>query len=223
MKNTVNSFMSNHFDNLTLKSPLFYTWKYGIRFEIATPSKIEHEDPRNLQQIKERSTGIFDHAFHDADKMLLITDIHCEKKNTLLRKRPTNVYVKYIKKKELRNTLKHSLLPSLIYDPEAKDYDEKVTHRFFLTCTKKDIKYHQLLTAISCKDFSHPTRILKRYYHSDFDIYFINMTKKLIYHLYDDRGCDVIASHKEDLHSLYQACNDWILEYDRGRIEEIFS
>lgn len=110
--NTVDYFVSNHFDRLILKPPLFYTWKYGIRFEIAMPSTMEHQDPRNLQQIKERSIGIFDHAFHDADEILLMTDVHCEKKNTLLWKRPTNVYVKYIKKKELRKTRKHSLLPS---------------------------------------------------------------------------------------------------------------
>ena len=74
----VEHFMKNHLNNLTLRPPLFYSWPYGIRFEISMPW-IEHEDPNNLQQIKERSTVIFNQVFHDTDEILLITDIHCEK------------------------------------------------------------------------------------------------------------------------------------------------
>ena len=44
----------------------------------------------------------------------------------------------------------------------------------------------------------------------------------MIYHFYDDRGCDVIASNKEDLHQLYIACHDWILDYDRDQIDQLF-
>nr|WP_246187573.1 DUF3885 domain-containing protein [Ornithinibacillus caprae] len=44
----------------------------------------------------------------------------------------------------------------------------------------------------------------------------------MIYHLYDDRGCDVIASNKEDLYSLYKECNKWILDYDRVEIDKVF-
>jgi len=44
----------------------------------------------------------------------------------------------------------------------------------------------------------------------------------MIYHLYDDRGCDVIASNKENLRPLYEELNDWILDYDREQIDTIF-
>ena len=76
---------ANYFSNLTLSPPLFYSWKYGIRFEISMPW-VEHEDKSNLQQIKERSTGIFNQVFQDEDEILLITDIHCEKNNTFLQR-----------------------------------------------------------------------------------------------------------------------------------------
>ena len=105
---------------------------------------------------------------------------------------------------------------------DDEDYEDMVTHRFVLSCKKSDIRYHQLLSAISYEDFPHPTRILKRNYSSSYDIYFVNVTKKMIYHLYDDRGCDVIASNKEDLRQLYVDCNDWILDYDRDQIDQLF-
>lgn len=214
-----NRFMNAHFNELPLKPPLFYSWKYGIRFEISMPGE-EHENIRNLRQITERSTGIFNHVFQDTDDLLLITDIHCEKNDAFLQKRPTNVYQKYVKNKELLTKLQYSILQNMF--SEDDDYDDMVTHRFVLSCTTKDVRYHELLSAISYKDFPHPTRILKRDYSSGYDIYFINVTKKMIYHLYDDRGCDVIASCKEDLRHLYAECNDWILDYDRDQIDQLF-
>ncbi|WP_083979094.1 DUF3885 domain-containing protein [Bacillus alveayuensis] len=222
MINDIDLFMKEHFNNLTLRPPLFYLWKYGIRFEISIPW-VEHKDKWNLQQIKERSTGIFNKVFHETDKMLLITDIHCEKNDTFLQKRPTKVYQKYIKNKEIVRKLQHRVLPSVfLEDEDGEDYEDMVTHRFVLSCKKNDIRYNQLLTAISYEDFPHLSRILKGFRRNDMDIYFINVSKKMIYHLYDDRGCDVIASNKEDLLPLYEDFNHWILDYDREQIDQLF-
>ncbi|MBS4209514.1 DUF3885 domain-containing protein [Bacillus sp. FJAT-50079] len=220
MTTIIKHFMKDHFNNLTLRPPLFYLWPDGIRFEISMPW-IDHEDENNLQQINERSTGIFNHVFQDTDEILLITDIHCGVNDTFLRKRPTNVYKKYVKNKELLKKLKHNLLPN-VFAEDDEVYGDMVTHRFVLPCKKNDMRYHQLLSAISYEDFPHPTRILKRNNSCSYDIYFVNVTRKLIYHLYDDRGCDVIASNKEDLRQLYVACNDWILDYDRDQIDQLF-
>ena len=222
MISILSKFMMEHFNNLTLRPPLFYSWKYGIRFEISMPC-VEHESKSNLQQIEERITCLFNKAFNDGDKMLLITDIHCERKDSFLQKRPTKVYQKYIKDKGLRRKLQHKVLPSVfLEDEDGEDYEEMVTHRFILPCKKTDIRYKPLLTAISYEDFPHPSQILKGFPRNGIDIYFINVTRKMIYHLYDDRGCDIIASNKEDLRSLYEDLNDWILDYDREQIDQLF-
>ncbi|MFJ7936578.1 DUF3885 domain-containing protein [Sporosarcina sp. NPDC096371] len=215
-----NQFMNEHFNNLPLRPPLFYSWEYGIRFEISMPAE-KHEDTHNLQQINERSSGIFNHVFQDTDELLLITDIHCDKKDTFLRKKPVKVYQKYVRNKRLINKLQHRKFPNVFSEDDA-DYEKMLTHRFVLSCKKSDIRYHQLLSAISYEDFPHPTRILKQNYQAGYDIYFINVTRKMIYHFYDDRGCDVIAADKEDLRHLYTTCNDWILDYDRDQIDQLF-
>ncbi|WP_420916570.1 DUF3885 domain-containing protein [Paenibacillus thiaminolyticus] len=75
---------------------------------------------------------------------------------------------------------------------------------------------------MSHEDFRHPMQILKRFPRSGIDIYFINKTKKMIYHLYDDRGCDVICADVDPLRPLYEEFNDWILDYDREKIEALF-
>lgn len=221
MTTIVTDFMKEHFKNLILLPPLFYSWDFGIRFEIANPDIREHEDKRNLQQIAERSTSIFNQVFQEEDEILLVTDIQCEKNDSFLQERPVNIYRKYLKNKNALMRLQHLILPS-VWDVDDEDYEDMVTHRFHLLCQKKDLRYRQLLSAISYEDFAHPTTILKHNNRAGYEIYFVNVTRKLIYHLYDDRGCDVIASNKEDLRPLYVACNDWILDYDREQIDVIF-
>jgi hypothetical protein len=219
MINTLSHFMKDHFDNLPLEPPLFYSWEYGIRFEISMPC-VKHEDKENLQQIKERINGIFNKLFDNGDEMLLITNIHCERNDNFLQRRPTKVYQKYIKDKELMRKLQHRILPNVFLEDE--DDEDMLTHQFVLPCKKSDIRYMPLLTAISYEDFPHPSQILKGFPRNGVDIYFINITRKMIYHLYDDRGCDVIASNKGDLRSLYEELNAWILDYDRERIDQLF-
>ena len=41
--------------------------------------------------------------------------------------------------------------------------------------------------------------------------------------MYDDRGLDVIATNKEILKPLYIEFNDWILEVNREKIDDIMS
>ncbi|MBM7602469.1 hypothetical protein JOC75_000439 [Metabacillus crassostreae] len=223
MENIVSKFMEDHFDNLSLRPPLFYLWKYGIRFEISMPG-VEHEDENNLQQINERTTTLFKSVFNQVDEMLLITDINCEKNDSFLQKRSTKVYQKYIKNKETVRKLQHIVLPNVFSEDEedGEDYTEMVTHRFVLPCKMSEIRYHSLLKAISYEDFYHPNQILKGFPRHGIDIYFINLTRKMIYHLYDDRGCDVIASDKEELYFLYESFNEWILDYDRDEIDKVF-
>ena len=53
---------------------------------------------------------------------------------------------------------------------------------------------------------------------SDEQIFIINIDKRLIFNMYDDRGLDIIAKDKETLRPLYRKFNDWILDCDREKI-----
>ena len=54
------------------------------------------------------------------------------------------------------------------------------------------------------------------------NVYFMNAEKNVLFHLYDDRGTDVVAADQEILRPLYESCNEWILDYDREKIDEVF-
>ena len=44
-----------------------------------------------------------------------------------------------------------------------------------------------------------------------------------LYHLYDDRGLDVLGSSQELLLPLYRQFHSWILEYDLEQIDRLFA
>ena len=222
MSNILHAFLEKNFQGLILRPALFYSWKSSIRFEISNPS-IAFSEKENLLQIINRTTTLFEKIFDDEDEILFVTDVHTNKNNPFLYKKPLNVYLKYVKFKEKLYKLQYSLIPS-VFEEEAEEWEyvQDVTHRFVLRCKKNEIKYLQLLKAISYEDFAYPSTILKNNPESGYDIYFINLTQKVIYHLYDDRGCDILAADKETIRFLYDEYNDWILDYDREEIDIVF-
>ena len=54
-------------------------------------------------------------------------------------------------------------------------------------------------------------------------VYWMNTRDSILFHLYDDRGCDIIGANKEMLHPIYVQYNDWLLDYDRTRMDERFA
>ncbi|QGQ93781.1 DUF3885 domain-containing protein [Paenibacillus psychroresistens] len=53
-------------------------------------------------------------------------------------------------------------------------------------------------------------------------IYFINKEKNILFHMYDDRGCIAHTLSKEDIRPLYDKYNDWLVDYWRAYINNIF-
>jgi hypothetical protein len=54
-------------------------------------------------------------------------------------------------------------------------------------------------------------------------LYFINIKKETIFSIYDNRGCDLVATNKESIEAIYNDFNDWILDYDRSHINQLFN
>lgn len=54
-------------------------------------------------------------------------------------------------------------------------------------------------------------------------VFLFNKSKNLMFHLYDDRGLDLVAKDKSVLYPFYEKYKHWIIDYDRKRIESIFA
>lgn len=221
MTKVLQLFLDEYYDGLVLAPGLFYSWKKSIRFEISPP--FPDDEKQKFKQTFERAITLFNKVFGENDHILLVTDVHSTRRDNFLQRKPLNVYLKYVKHKQTLYKLQYQLLPSVFdEEDENEEGEEFITHRFILPCQREKIKYPQLLKAISYEDFAHPSTILKNNSRNGYDIYFVNLCKKMIYHLYDDRGCDILAADKENIRFLYEGYNDWILDYDRAEIDLLF-
>ena len=54
------------------------------------------------------------------------------------------------------------------------------------------------------------------------NVFFLNTTAEILYHLYDDRGLDVVAIDKMTLQPIYQSYHTWLLDYDREAMKKLF-
>lgn len=55
------------------------------------------------------------------------------------------------------------------------------------------------------------------------ELYIADLDRGLVLHVYDDRGMDVVGPSKGALAAHYRAFNAWLLDYDRPRMDEVFT
>ena len=80
----------------------------------------------------------------------------------------------------------------------------------------REIGYKFILQALANNDF-YPRRP-----RTDDRVYFVNQTRNVILHMYDDRGLDILAANRSDLQAIYDTYKPWLLDYDRVRMEKVF-
>ncbi|WP_440118947.1 DUF3885 domain-containing protein [Paenibacillus sp. QZ-Y1] len=208
------TFLAEYFQNLTFKPPLFYSWSVSIRFELGNPRMFRLNVEHYMEQVYDRSLELF-RALHDQeDEVFIITHAHFadEPRNKV---KKLNLYRKYIKKKEPIRALRLEILPDVDCKPNEIPAPRNNMYMYWARCRVEDLKYSQFIKAICNHDVGMKPMIHHR-------VYFINISKKTIFHIYDDRGCDVISASREELMDIYNEYNDWILDYDRERMNNVF-
>ncbi|MGE6626930.1 DUF3885 domain-containing protein [Bacillus pumilus] len=213
MSHQTNSFLKSHFPDLVLTPSLFYGWPFGLRFEVADWSLGKKSVV--LEKAGDRALEIVRYAFDPEDDILFVTDVYTQHEHELM-KQKLLVYQKYVRR-QVRNRLRHELLTYV-----RPELDEPLTlERFTLSCQLQDIRLHPLLQAMCQEDFYAPNQIMKG--KLDYEIYLINLSKQMIFHLYDDRGCDLIAAEPERLRPVYEGLQHWLLDYDRAQMDRLFA
>lgn len=208
------SYMHKKFLNLELRKPLYYSWKNAIRFELGIEELRDYEaDSLYLTEVYKRAITLFDSVNQCNDEIFVVANIS-DYGYGITSRHKLNVFLKYIKQKDVLNKLNHTIIP-YVY-PEDDDEGDCKTHRFILKCKFSDIKYLSMIKAICNQDMGVKPSI-------NHEIFFINIKKETIFFIYDDRGCDILASSRESLYNIYKEYNGWILDYDRKEIDSIFS
>lgn len=206
-----------------LAPSLYHQWDIGIHFELGSGMyQFKDDGSLNLEmfeRVYNQALSIFKELFSNSDEIFLVTNVYRHKSDEVRKKR-IKVYDRYIKNKDLKFHLRQESLPYVFDDEDADDY---YTSRFSLKCHKQDFKYSLLIKAACNEDFPLKPKLGGSGCGSDYpDVFFINLTKNVIFFIYDDRGCEVIATNKETIYPLYIKYGDLIDEYSREEIDQRF-
>lgn len=54
-------------------------------------------------------------------------------------------------------------------------------------------------------------------------VYFMDSRNAVLFHMYDDRGADLVAACRETIYPVYVELNDWIVNFDREKMDATFA
>ncbi|EEM23234.1 hypothetical protein bthur0001_15910 [Bacillus thuringiensis serovar tochigiensis BGSC 4Y1] len=211
----LNGYMLETFPNLELRPPLFYNGDIGIRFKLGVNYDYNniYENCPYLEGVYNRAITLFQSLHATEDDIYIVVDVNDFADGETF-KHKLNIFSKYVKEKSDLFKLQKNTIPYVF--PEDDEDGLYKTHRFTLKCKVSDLKYIPMLKAICNQDMGIKPSIFHR-------VYFININKNTIFHIYDDRGCDVLATSPNTIRDMYHTYNDWILDYDRNKIDKVFN
>ena len=213
----MSTILSEQFPDLKLQKPLYYNWESSIRFEIGPPEVSLWKSRENALLNEEyfsvalhRATEIFNKAFSPDDEIEIIHQRFSDGRQKL---KKNNFISRHIFPKAIYETASEKL--QNIYEIEYKQHHwHRLTYSNLRTI---DIDCNAILQASINLDFSCRGETYIG------ECYFINKSKGIILHIYDDRGMDVLGAEKCSIKSLYEEFNQWILDYNRDEIDTVFT
>ncbi|NIK72083.1 DUF3885 domain-containing protein [Paenibacillus sp. BK720] len=174
-----------------------------IRFELGLESLTE-EAYRN--ESLRRASAIYRSIFDPEDDVIFMHRTSFG----INEKRKSKIRLKRFFLTRLNNTTS-STLP---YEFDESDVDF-YTKEWTVEVKAKEIRKSYLIESIENADFMRKPS-------ADGGIYLYNKTKGILFHMYDDRGCDVFSSQIGALLPLYHLHRKWILDFNRYEIDNLF-
>jgi hypothetical protein len=206
-------FLSSTFPGVQLKKPLFYNSEIAIRFELGG----NLTGSSRVERVVHRACSIFYEISQSTDDVYLSVFVDSWDENPVasFEKDVYEMFLTYLH--GVRNEDIDKREQEFRYkDPDDNSDDDTITLQYCTKIKVKDLKLEKLLSAIANREMGYGPSVIG-------DIYLVNETKRSIFHIYDNRGMDVVADSTKTLRKVYEKYNNWILDYDRSRIDKIFS
>ena len=193
-----------------LTHPIFYNCSIGIRFNIGDNGNTVYIDkdnnkfsmnPNYVTTCLERSLKIYDSLKSKPDILSI--------EGYLYENETVEDFISSVvsstdlpKPNEIKSELTH-------------DDEDKFIH-VYLLWNLNDFNPNKLLEEIIKADLVSGNFFLTS------SVYFVCTKDNVLFHLYDNRGADLVADKKEEIQHIYYELNDLLLDYDRERIDNIF-
>ena len=204
-------FLNDHFKGLRIRKPLFYNWDKALRFDLQVG---ETDTDEYFEEVLRRSTELFKSVFQPNDNVFIVLMDYKYKRNKL---RPRNFVFQQIE--DLNK-------PEITYSKAHRLYEQNdkldIRNIAVIKSKTESINYQNILKAIGNTDFPpRQPRLDKNGVLTSKEVFFLNIDKKVIFHMYDDRGTDIIASDIETLRPIYDQYNNWLLKCDLEKIDSV--
>lgn len=187
-----------------IKHSIFYNSPIALRFEISEPWR-DVDDFTHFQKSYQKLLTLYKNFNFD----ILRIDISLDAEESIERK---EIY----RQLQLNNIL---LLTKLPFPSECREchisYDTGreeiplIQLELYWDLQKIDFIEQKLLMQIILTDFPSQGG---GYSEFESSVFFFDSPKNILFHPYDDRGVDIVASNKETLFPLYEKYNSWILD-----------
>lgn len=211
-KQEYRQFLTDNFKGLRLRKPLFYSWETGLRFDLQVG---DTDTDEYFQEVSRRASTVFQSVFENSDTLFLVFMDYKYKRRKI---RPLNYTFRQID--QFKQTEVVFTKEKRLYEPGDKFDIRNVS---IIKVKANRVNYKNILAAIGHSDFPpRQPRLDQNGVFTSKEVYFVNIDKKLILHMYDDRGLDVIAANKETLRPIYKKHNDLLLDYDRKEMDKMF-
>jgi len=184
-------FMFSHFPCVDFGGNLFGQWPVGIRFEIG------------LEQVS-RATTLHEFIFGGAGECILVSQDWLSDDTDIRAQRATPLFS--------TPSVFPNAPPSQFETVEVLPFEETPYRLTWTRLSLNSFNAAQMFQAIAYADHGRIPSIAGR-------VYTIADRTKVIMHMYDDRGLDVIAHSASTLLPLYERFGDWILDNQRRKIE----
>ncbi len=193
------------FENSKFPVAVFYSTPIGIRFEIGGQEKVY------LPGSQEMNPAYIRKAFQRA--VTLFCDLPCQPNILRIDSYP-----------EEENKITPQILSQLdlpvpdesTIEKQIEDGDIFLQEHLYWDLAKRKYQIDKLLLEIIKGEIGGFSNLSS-------NVYIISTERPLLYHLYDDRGADIVANDKKLLLPLYKQHKDWILQYDKARITQQFT
>ncbi|RPD46849.1 DUF3885 domain-containing protein [Hymenobacter sediminis] len=196
-------FLQQHYPSLTTAKPLFDCWLISLRFNLQKDT-LATSDEAYFQEVIHRASLLFRAVFAPDEYALLVHEQWRSKRHRI---RSSNYLLRQL---PVPQTAIHFQRITNPYSDTLK------WMRMHFPITISQIPYTEILAAISNQDFGRRPALLGR-------LFFLNQRTGLVFHMYDDRGLDIIGPDVASLRYLYEEFNELILDYDRPQIDALFA
>ncbi|UOQ55236.1 DUF3885 domain-containing protein [Hymenobacter cellulosivorans] len=215
------AFIQQHFPGLFLSSGLFYRWPIGIRFDLQgehpiylkpghpaySPTVRLAYNEAYFREVNHRASTLFHAAFQPDDELVLVYQKSAYKRGRI---KTTDFLLRQL------GILRSEALIKKIANPYRHLWPFGKWVRLYFSTSASAVPFPSIAAAIANQDFRDRAPAIRG------DVFLLNLSRGLLFHLYDDRGLDILAADKATLQPLFETYNSWLLDYDRARVEETF-